>query len=113
MLKYNWLKSLFKKKDPEVNHLRNYIIKSCTGNLTTCRELLSSEEALKQFGKLWGDYKADMMMMLTSIEYEFIANYDFTESELKVLRHFIGNTGTFFKRCKEEHDSIVKAQQDH
>jgi len=130
----NWLRSLFKsqwtqdledevailnnqiydlleeRKDPEAYHLRKYIEKTCSNTLTQCEDLLGSDEALKHFGKMMGEYKADTMMMFTAMEYEFINNYDFTEDQLKVLRHFIGNTGLFFKGCKEQHEAKVALQ---
>jgi len=94
-------------KDHEAAILRRYLKRGISENLTDCEQLLDSDEALKHFGKMWGEYKMDTMMMLTAIEYEFIHKYDFNEGELKVLRHVIGNIGLFFRSCKESHDAKI------
>lgn len=98
------------ERDVEAKLMRKYLLKGCTESLKECELLLGSDEALKHFGGMWGRYKADTMMMMTAIEYEFINGYDFTEAEHKVLRHVIGNISVFFKRCKKAHDTKVELQ---
>ena len=111
----HWAKSLFPRRD-KAFYLRKYLKKGCTENLKDCEQLIDSDEALKHFGEMWGRYKSDTMMMLTAIEYEFIQKYDFTEGEIRVLRHVIGNIGMFLKGCKSAHDTKVELQnlkKDH
>lgn len=98
------------KIDYEANLLRRYVKKGCEETLAHCEQLLESDEALKHFGKMWGEYKADTMMMLTSMEYEYISKYEFTDKELEVFRHVIGNIGLFFRGCKSAHDTKVALQ---
>jgi hypothetical protein len=90
--------------------LKKYLKRSSTANIGSCGELLGSNEALKHFGKMWGEYKADTMMMLTSLEYEFIAKQNFTKEHIEALRWFIGNVGIFFKNCKNEHDAQIEKE---
>lgn len=106
----NWITREKEKKDFPYENLRVYLKKGSIENLKDCEQLLGSDEALKHFGKMWGEYKVDTMMMLTAIEYEYIQNYKFTEVELDVLRHVIGNIGLFFRGCKEAHDAKVELQ---
>lgn len=100
-----------KSVDPQVQLLRSYLKKGCEANLKNCEQLIESDEALKHLGEMWGKYKVDTMMMFTAIEYEYIQNYDFTEDEIKVMRHVIGNIGLFFKACKAAHDTKVELQR--
>jgi len=107
------IKSFLSQKeqiDAESALLRRYIKKGSVESLKNCEQIIETDEALKHFGKMWGEYKADTMMMMTAIEYEFIQNYNFTEGELRVLRHVIGNIGLFFKSCKVVHDARIEAQ---
>lgn len=101
------------KRKPDI-YLRKYIRKTCFGKLDKCSDLLSSNEALKHFGKMWGEFKPDTMMVLTSLEYQYISDvdYEFTEKELRAIRWFIGNFGEFLKGCKQEHDQQVKNEEE-
>ena len=98
------------KKDFYSSQLRVYLKKGCGETLKECEQLISTDEGLKHFGEMWGKYKVDTMMMFTAIEYEFLHNYNFTEEEVRVLRHVIGNIGLFFKGCQIAHDSKVELQ---
>lgn len=98
------------RKDYQAAQLRSYLRKGCEETLRNCEQLIETDEGLKHFGKMWGEYKADTMMMFTAIEYEYIQKYDFTEAEIKVLRHVIGNIGLFFKGCKIAHDTKIELQ---
>jgi hypothetical protein len=93
------------KKDFQASQLRVYLKQGCEETLENCEQLLSSDEALKAFGQMWGKYKLDTMMMMTAIEYEYIHKYDFNQEELQVLRHVIGNIGLFYRGCKVAHDT--------
>lgn len=102
---------LAEKKDLQATQLRAYLKRGCTETLHEVEQLIETDEALKHFGKMWGPYKADTMMMLTAIEYDYIQNYDFTEAEVKVLKHTIGNIGLFLARCKKAHDTRIELQK--
>lgn len=91
--------------------LQKYLKIISTKTIANPGELLSSNEALKQFGKLWGEYKADVMMMLTSIEYEYIAKNRFTPEQIDAIKYFIGNVALFLKGCKKEHDEQIEKEQ--
>jgi len=107
-----YVRRLFKREnDLQRDLLRSYLKRGSEDTLKDCEQLVGSDEALKHFGNMWGEYKVDTMMMFTAIEYEYIQNYDFTESELKVLRHVIGNIGLFYRGCKVAHDSKVELQE--
>lgn len=100
------------KLDFASEQLRSYLRLGCTENLKQCEQLINTDEGLKHFGKMWGEYKVDTMMMLTAIEQEYIHNYEFNEGEIRTLRHFIGNVGLFFRGCKIAHEARVELQQE-
>lgn len=91
-------------------HTKRYIKKGCRP-LNNCSDVLSSNEALKHFAEMWGKYKADTMIMLTAIEYEFISKEEFDAGELNALRYMIGNTGKFFKGCYEEYQAQLERER--
>jgi len=104
---------IFKKLDIEDTYLRKYIKKSCRKNLERCEEILESDEALKKFANLWSEEKESIMLMLTGIEYEFLANREFTNKELAAIRHVVGNVASFFMRCRDSHqlNEVIRAKK--
>lgn len=110
---YTWrIKRFFEKDpDPHAELLRSYLTKGCSDTLKQCDQLIQSDEALKHFGQMWGKYKVETMLVLTAMEYEYIQAYDFTEAEIRVLRHFIGNIGLFYRGCKDSHDARQEAKE--
>lgn len=75
------------------------------------KDLLSSNEALKQFGKLWSDeFKGDVMMMISVIEQEYINNESFTEKEIVAVKRVLGQVALFFRGCKAEWDEYQRQQ---
>lgn len=86
-----------------IKKLKKYFRLCALGKGPTKKELLSSNEALKQFGKLWGDdLKGDVMMMLAVIEQEFITNENFTDKEIADVKQVLGEVGKFFRACNAE-----------
>lgn len=96
----------FKKQEvkPDILdfYLVKYVRKNCRSLLENCGEVLGSDSALEGFAEFWTKYKPEMMIMLTGLEYEFLHNETFTESELAAVRHVIGNVALFFENSKNE-----------
>jgi len=82
-------------------YLKKYIKKTCSSNLESCTEIVSTN-GLNAFAKLWEENKEDLMLMIAGVEYEFVAKEVFGTSDLAVLRHALGNVVMFFKGCSEE-----------
>ncbi len=96
------LKASLEEKAPADLFLQKYVRKTCYSKVDTCEKILGSDESLKRFAKLWDEDKEGVVMMMTSMEYEFVSNREFTASELATLRHVIGNISMFFKNASEE-----------
>lgn len=102
---FAWIKGKVYNKnrtDVEDSYLRKYIRKTCISNLEKCESILGSDESLKRFAELWDKDKEGIMMMVTSMEYEFFSGREFTHDELAAVRHVVGNVAMFFKSASEE-----------
>lgn len=95
----------------DILKLKKYLKLGCSKKEITKEEILGSNEALKQFAKLWGEHKADTMMMLTVIEYEFISNNNYTEEEIVAFKGALGKVGLFLRGCKGEWDVHKEAEE--
>lgn len=74
-------------------------------------ELLSSNEALKSFGKLWKDHPGDVMMMQALIEYEFGRDRNYSEKDMGIVKYILAQQILFFKGCTQEWKEFEKTQQ--
>lgn len=94
----------------ETKALKKYLKKSSKEQMNKCGDLLSSTEALKHFGKVWGEYKTDLMVALTSLEYEWMTKFNFNKEEFEAVKYILGNIALFFKGCKAEADELLAKQ---
>lgn len=74
-------------------------------------ELLSSNEALKAFGKLWGDHAPDVMMMLAVIEYEYRNGKAYTPEEIGAVKNTLAKIVKFLKGCSTEWTEFERLQE--
>lgn len=104
-----------KEPDLQAELLRSYLKKGSQETLKRCDQLIDTDEGLKHFGKMWGEYKTETMLVLTALEYEYIQNYDFTKQEVQAIKHFIGNLALFYKGCKDAHEARLaeRAKREH
>ncbi len=65
-------------------------------------ELLSSNEALKDFGRLWLERKNDVMMLAAMIEFEYTSEKVYTEAELAAVKNTLAKVVKFLKKAGEE-----------
>jgi len=94
-----------------IKKLKRYFRLACRYKDIPKKELLSTNEALKYFGKLWGDdLKGDTMMMLAVIEHEYIADGVYSPEEAAAVKRVLGKVGLFFRDCKEEWDAHEERQ---
>lgn len=63
---------------------------------------MTSNEALKAFGKIGLDYKADVMMMMASIEYEYGRNKNYTTREIGAVKVALAEVMKYFLKCADE-----------
>lgn len=82
-------------------YLKKYIRKTCSSNLESCAEIVSTN-GLNAFAKLWEENKEDLMLMIAGVEYEFVSKESFNASDLATLRHALGNVVMFFQGCSDE-----------
>lgn len=77
------------------------------------KELLTDSIALKHFANMWDDHKADTMMMLATVEYEYLHNNRLSSEEVAVLQGALGHVGLFLKDCKKEYDLMLERQMSN
>lgn len=82
--------------------LKKYFGLSTTNRTISKAELLSSNEALKDFGKLWGDHADDVMMMAAIIEYEYTNARTYTPEEVGAVKLSLVAMIKFLKECSSE-----------
>lgn len=82
--------------------LRKYFKLSLVQKEIPKSELLSSNESLKQFGKMWNDNKADVMMMLAVIEYEYASDNVYEAKEIAAVKQTLGRVAKFLQGCGSE-----------
>lgn len=100
--------------DVENFYLRKYVKESCSQSFKKCSEVLGDDSALMAFSKLWEDNKSGLMMMITSLEYEFMHTEEFTPDSLAALRHALGNVALFFQysHAQYEERKMIEAAED-
>lgn len=103
----NFLKRLFRRDssgscDCGV-YLKRYVRKTCMGDMLRCEDIIDGKASVERFANVWEKDKASVMLMLTSLEYDFLGKEKYSDSEVDVMRHFLGNIALFFKTCYEEH----------
>jgi len=99
------------KIDLKIAALKRYFWRAAESKTGYKMQLLSGHEALKQFGSLYGTYQADMMMMLTSIEYKYITDNDPSADEFRAAKKVLGEVALFLRDCKREYDMSVAIQE--
>jgi len=102
-----------RRKDEELkrNCLKKYFKAAAEGKVLYKLPLLSSHEALKHFGNIWGSYKSDAMMMITAAEYEFITDNQFDDKQISAVKQVLGKILVFLKDCSKEYEMSVKIQE--
>lgn len=65
-------------------------------------EILSGNESLKSFGKLWNEYQGDVMTMTALLEYEFISGTNYSDEQVVAVKHVLARMVKFLKGCGEE-----------
>lgn len=105
------LKESLKKLEleTEATILRKYL-KTGSEDVISNVEQIVGDDALKHFGQMWEKHKADVMTVFTALEYEYINNYEFTEAEIKVFKHVVGNMGLFFRSCQTAYELKMELQ---
>jgi hypothetical protein len=81
--------------------LKEYIIKMVRKEDNSCEDLLGSNEALKDFAKIW-EHEAELKIVLAMIEYNFKGKRDYSDRDITVLKHVLGKIGLFFQDCNRE-----------
>jgi len=82
--------------------LKRYFTLSCWFKEVPKKELMTSNEALKAFGKVGNEYKADVMMMLAVIEYEYGRNRNYTDVEIAAVKKTLAEVMKYFVSCGKE-----------
>lgn len=65
-------------------------------------EILSSNEALKAFGRLWSEHPEDVMMMMTIVEQEFAARTAYSPDEMGLVKRILSDMIKFLQGCSKE-----------
>lgn len=92
--------------------LKRYFTLCCWHKEVPKEELLTSTEALKAMGELGNEYKADLMMMVAVIEYEFGRNYNYSDKEIAAVKRVLGEVMKYFISCGKEWKEF-KAKQNN
>jgi len=91
--------------------LKKYFRLSCIHKEIPKAELLSSNEALKAFGKLWGEHASDVMMMLAVTEYEYKNGRAYTPEEIGAVQNTLARIVKFLKGCSTEWKEFERTQE--
>jgi len=86
----------------KLSGLKRYFTLCCWHKQIPKKELLTSNEALKAMGRVGNEYKADVMMMLAVIEYEFGRNYNYSEKEMAAVKTVLAEVMKYFISCGQE-----------
>lgn len=107
---------MLKKMVDNMANLKKYFSLSVFHKEIPKAELLSSNEALKNFGKLWGENAGDVMMMLAVVEYEYTTKGGYTEEEIVAVKNSLASVAQFLKGCTKEwqaYEATQKRNKDH
>ena len=90
--------------------LKKYFVLALSHKNIPKAELLSSNEALKDFGKLWIDHANDVMTMSAIIEYEYINKGTYTPEEIGAMKYTLAAMIKFLRGCSSEWQIYEKSQ---
>lgn len=65
-------------------------------------EVLSTNEALKSFGKLWNEHPGDVMAVVALLEYKFISETIYTEEQVRAVKSTLGEMVKLLKETGKE-----------
>jgi len=94
-----------------INKLKKYFFLALNFKEIPKKELLSSNESLKSFGKLWGEHANDVMVMAATIEYEYTASKAYTPDEIRAVKQTLAATIKFLKGCSVEWTEYERTQK--
>ncbi len=101
---------MMKKIVDNIIRLKKYFELSCLWKEFPRAALLSSNEALKAFGKVGGEYRPDLMTMLAVIEYEYGRGKNYSEVEMVAVKKTLAEVSKFFTGCTKEWQDFEATQ---
>jgi hypothetical protein len=99
-----------KKLIKNIIGLRRYFTLSCWHKEVPKRELMTSNEALKAFGQIALNHKADIMMMMAVIEYEYGRNRNYSDNEIAAVKKTLAEIMKYFISCGQEWEEYENEQ---
>lgn len=91
--------------------LRKYFQLSCFSDKVKKRDLLSTNEALRNFGKLWIENKNDVLTMAEVIKYEILADENYDKGDVARIKQTLGRTIKFLMECADEWEEFEQLQR--
>ena len=73
-------------------------------------EILSSNESLKSFGRLWTHHSEDVMAMIALMEYEFIIETNYSDEQVKAVKQILSKITKFLIQSGQEWEEYEKLQ---
>lgn len=100
-----------KKIIESLSRLRKYFYLSKFNKEIPVADLLSTNESLKDFGKLWTDRQNDVLMMAALLEYEFTTKV-YSEKELAAFKKALAEVIKFLTKCSKEWEEYEEEQKN-
>ena len=94
-----------------VIRLKKYFRLSCFSTEIKKSDLLSSNESLKDFGRLWTNNKADVLIMAEVVKYEILADGGYDEKDVARIKQTLGKVIKFLMQCSSEWEEYEQSQQ--
>jgi len=91
--------------------LKKYLAARDIGNHKTWKDLLGSQEAIKDFGTIWEKRGAELRIMLAKIEYDFISENDCSRDEIAAMKTTIGKLSIALQNCDKENQLFLAEQE--
>lgn len=101
-----------KKIIESLSKLRKYFYLSQFNKEIPVADLLSTNESLKDFGKLWTDRQNDVLMMAALLEYEFTAKKAYSEKDLVIVKNILAEVIKFLTKCSKEWEEYEEEQRN-
>jgi len=73
-------------------------------------KILTDNESLKSFGKLWLHHNEDVMTMIALMEYEFISETNYSDDQVKAVKQILGKITKFLIQASQEWEEYEKLQ---
>lgn len=92
--------------------LKRYFALTMGSKQVAKADLLSSNEALKALGKVGIHHRAELMMMMAVVEYEYGRNNTYTNKEIGIVQKILADVYGYFIECGQEWEAYERSQAD-